>query len=152
MENVNNNVNQDIKRQFVDREVKACFSCEMEAIFNASAEGAKDLPNIEDIENFFQYICPECGEGYQEEEDAKSCCNSETEPENEPQEIFEWWIVSEYLYNKLKEKGESVLEWGNNYYWGRGTTGQAILLDYVISEICKDMKILQGQEYDWSKK
>ena len=52
MENVNNNVNQEIKRQFVDREIKACFSYEMEAVLNASAEGAKDLPDIESIENF----------------------------------------------------------------------------------------------------
>ena len=69
---------------------------------------------------------------------------------SKPQEIYEWWIVTEWLYNKLKRYGESVLEWGNNCYWGRTTTGQAIMLDYVISKICEDMKILKGQKYDWS--
>lgn len=64
-----------------------------------------------------------------------------------PHEIFEWWIVSEFLYRKLKEKGYPVLQWGNNYYWGRCTTGQAILLDYVISSICEEMEILEGQKY-----
>lgn len=72
------------------------------------------------------------------------------EEENAYQEIFEWWIVSEYLYRKLKELGRPVLEWGNNYYWGRCTTGQAILLDWVISKICMDMEILEGQKYSWT--
>lgn len=70
---------------------------------------------------------------------------------NQYHEIFEYWIVSEFLYKKLKEKGQPVLEWGNNYYWGRCTTGQAILLDDVISSICSDMEILENQKYSWSK-
>jgi hypothetical protein len=71
--------------------------------------------------------------------------------ESEPQEVFEWWAVSEYLYRKLKESGEVVCDCGSCYVWGRTTTGQAILLDGVISEICGEMEILQGQENDWSK-
>jgi len=62
---------------------------------------------------------------------------------------FDWEVDN--IINQLKEKGHPVLEWGNNYYWGRCTTGQAILLDYVISKICEEMEILQGQKYDWSK-
>lgn len=73
------------------------------------------------------------------------------EERSTPHEIFEWWIISEYLYRKLKEKGYPVLEWGNNYYWGRCTTGQAILLDWIISSICEEMEILDGQKYSWSK-
>lgn len=68
-----------------------------------------------------------------------------------PHEIFEWWIVSEYLYQQLKEEGYPVLDWGNNYYWGRCITGQAILLDYIISKICDDMEIFDGQKYSWAK-
>jgi len=66
----------------------------------------------------------------------------------EPQEIFQWFIVSEYLSNKLLEKGEVVIPHEN--IWGRGCCGQAILLDSVISEICHDMEILEGQKYEWS--
>lgn len=72
--------------------------------------------------------------------------------ESKPHEIYEWWIVSDYLFRKLKKYGEPVLEWGNNYYWGRTTTGQAISLDYVISQICEDMEILAGQKYSWERK
>lgn len=66
-------------------------------------------------------------------------------------EIFEWYIVTEYLYNKLREKDEPVMEWGNNYYWGRCTSGQAVMLDGVISEICSEMEILDGQTNAWNK-
>lgn len=126
----NSTVNQEIKRQFVQREVFACFSYEMEAILRASADWCeKDnpLPSIHEIENLF-------------------------DKNEKPQEILEWWIVSNYLYRKLKEKGEPVLEWGNNYYWGRGCSGMAILLDGVISSICSEMEILDGQKYSWAKK
>ena len=152
MENSNSVENQRIKSDFVRREVMTCFSYEMDYILKASAELSKsELPSYEDIENMYEYKCPECGEGYQSEEDAAKCCPGSAEPDNEPQEIFEWWIVTEYLYKKLKEKGCPVLEWGNNYYWGRCTTGQAIMLDSVISGICSDMEILEGQKYSWAK-
>ena len=56
-------------------------------------------------------------------------------------EVYEWWIVSGWLADKLEEKGEVVIS-GENI-WGRRTTGQAILLDFVISDICNDMKMLK---------
>lgn len=146
--------NQEIKRKFVQREIYTCFSYEMDNILNipyCDERNGQDLPTFEDIENLYEYKCPECGEGYQEEEQAKECCNSEEEIENGPQEIYEWWIVSEFLYRKLKEKGYPVLEWGNNYYWARTCTGQAILLDWIISDICQDLEILDGQKYSWAK-
>lgn len=143
--------NQEIKRKFVEREVICLFN-EIETLLNLQLETLNsDLPSYDDIENFCQYICPECGQGYQEEVHATSCCNSKDEPQNEPQEIYEYWLVSEYLGNKLKAKGEPVLEWGLHLIWGRTTTGQAILLDGVISEICEDMEILEGQKYSWKE-
>jgi hypothetical protein len=60
----------------------------------------------------------------------------EDEEHGEYPEIFEYWLVSDYLLNKLRDKGEVVLE---DYHglniWGRCTTGQAILLDNVIEDI-----------------
>jgi hypothetical protein len=148
--------NQEIKGKFVEREVLTCFSYEMEAVLRASQEGkSKDdypLPNYEEIENLFEYVCPECGEGFKTEEEAKDCCQSEQELEYNPQEVFEWWIVTEFLYKHLQKRGYVVLEWGNNCYWGRCTTGQAILLDRVISDICEEMEILDGQKYSWARK
>jgi hypothetical protein len=69
--------------------------------------------------------------------------------EEEPQEIFEWWIVSKWLGNRLEAEGEPVINDGVHIYWGRTCTGQAILLDSVISQIAYDLEILEGQANEW---
>lgn len=168
-------VNQRIKAKFVAREVITCFSYEMDSILkidgHTSAMGADkiDFPSYDSIENLCLPTCLNCGyKGKFEETEADidgeggfdsdkiificSVCRKETdeEPDTEPQEIFEWWIVSEFLYNKAKEAGLPVLEWGNNYYWGRCCTGQAILLDGFIDDVCEGMEILDGQKRSWA--
>ena len=70
--------------------------------------------------------------------------------ESDPQDVYEWWIVSGWLCENLKEQGEVVISDQN--IWGRCTTGQAILLDGVISRICEDLQILEGQSNEWSRK
>lgn len=70
--------------------------------------------------------------------------------ETEPAEIFEWWRVSSWLCEKLEQHGECVIADYN--IWGRCTSGQAILLDPVISEIAEEMEILDGMESDWGTK
>jgi len=66
------------------------------------------------------------------------------------QDIYEWWAVSQWLYEKLRDLGYPVLDAGSCYVWGRCTTGQAILLDYAITKICAEMGILEGQENSWA--
>jgi hypothetical protein len=68
--------------------------------------------------------------------------------ETEPAEIFEWWDVSGWFANRLEAYGECILDGG---IWGRCTTGQAILLDHVITKIAFDMGILEGQENSWER-
>lgn len=67
----------------------------------------------------------------------------------EQQKIYEWMHVSNWLHDRLREKGIPV--WNDNrvYVWGRTSTGQAILFDDVVSEICNDMEILEGQKNEW---
>jgi len=71
--------------------------------------------------------------------------------DSEPAEVYEWWAVSSYLFGKLKEQGQVVIDAGSCYVWGRQTTGQAILLDGIISRICSSMEILDGQPNSWAK-
>ena len=56
-------------------------------------------------------------------------------------EIFEHWIVSSWLADKLEAKGETVVR---DFYgltvWGRTTTGQAIWCDWIIQEIYNELK------------
>lgn len=158
----NSTTNQDIKGRFVGREVYCCQTHEMNYILAKSWED-KDAPySWDDIENNYNWVCPECGDSMDEyEHDGADShnfvcvsCNhkQDDEPEQEPQEIFEWWAVSCYLARRLKEQGQPVIECGYGVsYWGRCCTGQAILLDEVISRICDDMEILDGQANSWAK-
>ncbi len=67
----------------------------------------------------------------------------------EQQKIYEWMHVSNWLHDRLREKWVPVWNDGRVYLWGRTSTGQAILFDNVISEICNDMEILEGQKNEW---
>lgn len=67
--------------------------------------------------------------------------------EQEPADIFEWYKVSSWFCEKLKEQGQPVID--NDNLWGRTCTGQAVLLDAVITSICANMGILEGQENEW---
>ena len=76
---------------------------------------------------------------------------------NEDNEIFEHWIISEYLATKLEKEGEAICK---DFYgltlWGRGCTGQAISLDSVICDIIasNNLKYLdagtKAQVYNWA--
>ena len=67
--------------------------------------------------------------------------------QDEPNEVYCWYIVSPWLCDKLKDIGEVVIE--NESLWGRGACGQSISLDWVIGSICKNLEILEGQQYEW---
>ena len=61
--------------------------------------------------------------------------------------------MSNWLADKLEAKGKMILhDFLGLTIWGRTCSGQAILLDGVISEICNDMAILNGQKYSWAPK
>ena len=79
---------------------------------------------------------------------AEELCNNENiDPYHV--EAYEFYSVSNYLHHKLKQKNEMTEEIFGLYIWGRATTGQAILLDSIISEICESIGILEGQPNEW---
>lgn len=76
-------------------------------------------------------------------DDFQAFCNDyDIEPEYS--EVFEYWTISNWLYEKLEEKGEVVFELFDLKIWGRTTTGQAIDLDWVMNEIYNDTFIIFG--------
>jgi hypothetical protein len=55
-------------------------------------------------------------------------------------EVFEHWIVSDWLADKLAEKGEKVdKDFAGLTVWARTTTGQGIASDSVIEAIVADL-------------
>ncbi len=53
------------------------------------------------------------------------------------QEIFEWYIITERLYEhlKLNKQNEPVAYWKDQYWWGRTCTGQSIEMDGTFQNI-----------------
>lgn len=54
-------------------------------------------------------------------------------------EVYEHWIVSGWLAERLKEEGHVVGEFAGLTIWGRQTTGQSISMDHVIQKIAGDL-------------
>lgn len=54
-------------------------------------------------------------------------------------EIFSWYLVTDWLAERLREEGECVLETEGGTYWGRCTFGQLIESDSVIQTIYNNL-------------
>ena len=130
----------------------------------ATGEGLNE--KTDELEDGF--LCPVCEHWHKTIVEARKCCGEDTtvyrcqncdkvinEDEHEnldtkPEEIYEWWAVTNWFGEKLKEQGCVVIEaWGKSY-WGRSSTGQSISLDGCIVNIAKSMQILDGMENEWS--
>lgn len=139
----------DQVKSFVSREVYACISDMAEHLFGWDE---KKYASYDEWDNIYEPHCPECGSTIELETIEKkviTCpyCNCLLDADGMdmyPKEIYEYWLVSPYLGERLKELGEAVLERFGAWVWGRTCTGQAIALDGVMEKIvCK-----KGGRYD----
>ena len=90
-------------------------------LFNVLME--KELISYDDIENRFPKL---------NEDDIESG------NEQHPQEVMQWFIVSEEGYNKLKTLDFPVIKFKELYFYGRTTYGQKMVMDfYYISDALK---------------
>lgn len=113
------------------------------------------------------YACPVCGLLYESAQQARECCDEDEfvyKCENcgkiynqdeydyldeRCEEVYEWWAVTNWLGEKLKQHGCIVIDSFGKSYWGRQTTGQSISLDGRIIGIATDMEILENMKYEW---
>jgi len=114
---------QEKVREFVSREVMHCASSLMFEL-------------ISKAEHFPEYQDDLCSLAYQpatEEEIAEGY--------EDGSEVFEHWIISEWLGKRLQEKGEAVaFDLFDFTVWGRTTTGQALYIDNIICDIYDDVQ------------
>lgn len=54
-------------------------------------------------------------------------------------EVYEHWIVSNWLADKLEERGQITGDLLGLTIWGRCATGQSIALDHVIQQIAAEL-------------
>lgn len=126
----------------VQREVFACVSLMVENLIQANAFDSSLGFGLDDLENLWRHVCPECGDtdiAYETEEESWACqsCDwtDEDEPDTEAQEVFEWWIIDPFLASNLQDRGHVIYNGMGPTLWGRCCTGQAIALDYDIQII-----------------
>ena len=136
----------------IDREVLACQSSLIDSMLLLDGGANRDLPTWDDCANISRSICPDCGEPTRDAEDddkdedgeQTTCdyvCTSCAwqgyvgDADSEPQEVMEWWLVSNWLADQLDERGEVTLSDGQSHWWGRCCSGQGILLDGIMQSI-----------------
>ena len=56
-------------------------------------------------------------------------------------EVLEWWLVTPFMADMLKNNGEVILAAYDCYWWGRQTSGQGLSMDYVIQKIAEEMSV-----------
>ena len=174
----NNTKNQAIKRKFVNREVIYCVSSLIYELgrnpdcFDNSVYFYDEIldicskPDYEEAVRYadslhviysnyfggFVWVDREnhtISEPFDTEAEAYDNCCYENSLDPEYIEAYEHWIVTDWLAKKLEAHGEMVGDIFGLTIWGRTCSGQAILLDYVISKICEELEILEGQKNEW---
>ncbi len=53
-------------------------------------------------------------------------------------EIYTWYLITDWLADKLTAKGEPILNTEHGTWWGRTTFGQLIVSDEVMHEIAEE--------------
>lgn len=77
--------------------------------------------------------------GHESAPSAQDACEA-NDIEPYQREVFEHWIVSDWLADRLAEKGEKVdKDFAGMTIWARTTSGQGIASDSVIEAICADL-------------
>lgn len=120
----------------VRREVCYCASSLIYTLATCHGDGQSgELDRL--TEQAFELSCPVLDERQAEADGVEDL---EAVIDEYEREVFEHWIVSDWLADKLEAKGEKVeKDFAGLTIWARTTTGQAIALDAVIEEICADL-------------
>ena len=194
----NSEINQEIKREFVQKEVfvniTSLANCEINRVYNGegselideedlyktvynldtplfyleeltaketdelTSELSEDLKTVQKFDNLESIKGLKCEHvinnliAYESISDLMGVISEslenikETPGDSIPLEYYEVFAVSDYLANKLIEKGETVLDFGNLWGWCRSVFGQSVHLDNVISVICEDLGLLKTKE------
>ena len=135
----------ELAEKYIQRDILACQSGLVDSLIKLNSE----LPNndhyieeysYENVENLsmnnealLSYYDYENYSDLAKEEFIENARNDGSDI----QEIFEWWLVSNWLATQLLKQGEPILTTAYGSYWGRTCTGQSIILDGTIQKIAE---------------
>lgn len=137
---------QEACRKLVAAEVAACVSMSVARLCELDESYHDEVADAESAAFRVECRCGACGHEWNAGRDAGSLpecpeCGDylSVACEEYYPEVYEHWLVSDWLAGELRERGEVVFDGLDPMpVWGRQTTGQAILLDGVIRDIVTD--------------
>lgn len=98
-------------------------------MINNGFEGTTPRIDDEDIINFRVNTEEEAKEmGYDSLEDLQ-------ENGSDQKEVFEWWLVTKWLADKIEALGGVIIKSDYGTWWGREETGQSLTMDYHIKQV-----------------
>lgn len=115
-------------------------------------EWRHEADNEIEIDAAGEFRCPECGcaQFTGSDVEIEECPHCDDGEAHTALEAYEHWLVSNWLADKLIEKGEMVSkDIMGLTIWGRCTTGQSISADCVIEDIYDELRrqAIESGEY-----
>ena len=146
--NLDNEIVQDITQNFIQDHIYRNQSSLITHLQENFVEGF----NFDDIENLYMtdkeilYLYSDLNDLVTDQELIDEVRNNG----EDMNEIFEWYLVSDWFLNRLREINEPVIDNDYGEYWGRCCTGQAMCLDYNIQELAyewgSDKRLYKNEE------
>ena len=136
--NLDNGIVQDITQKFIQPHIYK----NQTALVITLQEKDVDGFYFDDIENLYksdEEILEYMG-SYDEDMSDQELIDEVRNNCEDMNEIFEWYLVSNWFLDRLREINEPIIDNVFGEYWGRCCTGQAICLDHNIQELA----------YEWS--
>ena len=136
--NLDNGIVQDITRKFITphiyRNQTALVTDMQKESHTSTCCYWFDWDNIENLYMSDQEILNYMG-SYDEDMSDQEIIDEVRNNGEDINEILEWYLVSDWFLDRLREINEPVID--NDYaeYWGRCSTGQSIYLDHNIQEL-----------------
>ncbi len=135
---------QNCVRRFVEQEVLDCQTMLIDDALRLELFSWDDVYNLfRPFDGKLQRLnaCSACGVPAEALDGETGECKKCFEENQQAQDIYEWWLVSEWLERKLKDQGEPILDNAYGSWWGRTSSGQAIYMDGVINKIYDEVII-----------
>ena len=145
--NLNNGIVQDITREFIHPHIFRNQSSLITHLQGQEVEGFY----YDDIENLYmsdEEILNYMG-SYDEDMSDQEIIEVRDHGEDF-KEVFEWYLVSDWFLDRLREINEPIIDNDYGEYWGRCCTGQSIYLDHNIQELAyewaSDKRLYKNKE------
>ena len=136
--NLDNGIVQDITRKFIQPHISRNQTALVITLQGKDVDGFY----FDDIENLYmtdEEILDSMG-SYDEDMSDQELIDEVRNNGEDINEICEWYLVSDWFLDRLREINEPIIDNDYGEYWGRCCTGQSIYLDHNIQELA----------YEWS--